>query len=416
MAFFTTAALVIALLGLTSINRTARDIAHSDLVFISSANKLQESLRSQERNAIKAAVLKSAEFNQLYRSQEKTFLDLLDRLDPSRQDQEVAAIRSGYDRFRKEAHLFQSGGARDSARLQQTADRVAAAIEAALSMRQSHLDAKLAAANERRERTVTWTLAFSFTGVVFALLVAAYVTYRLSTAVRKLKRATRRIAEGDFDHDPNIPVGDEFGDLAADFVTMAGRLKVLEQMSLDASPLTRLPGNIAIERVLTRRLHEGVPFAVCYADLDNLKAYNDHYGYIQASELIRTTGEIIRDMVGHHANDEAFVGHVGGDDFVMVIGTDEVEPVCNAVIARFSEAIPPFYDPGDLEQGGIETVDRYGVQRTFPIMTISIAVVICSQGEYESAVDIARTAAEIKDYVKGKPGSNYLVNRRRYKR
>ena len=103
--------------------------------------------------------------------------------------------------------------------------------------------------------------------------MAALLIYNISTAVRKLKRATHRIAEGDFDFDPGIPPGDEVGDLAEDFTRMARRLKELEQISLDASPLTRLPGNIAIEQVLERKLSEGIPFAVCYADLDNFKAY-----------------------------------------------------------------------------------------------------------------------------------------------
>jgi diguanylate cyclase (GGDEF)-like protein len=184
-------------------------------------------------------------------------------------------------------------------------------------------------------------------------------------------------------------------------------------MSLDASPLTRLPGNIAIERILTKNLEENKPFAVCYGDLDNFKAYNDHYGYIKGSEVIKMTGEIIYDMVKEEAGNDAFIGHVGGDDFVMVVGADEVHDVCNAVIKEFDRRIVEHYNAIDLARGHIDGIDRYGVPRRFPIMTISIAVILCQQGEYDSAVEIAKNAAEIKDYVKTSPGSNYLINRRK---
>jgi diguanylate cyclase (GGDEF)-like protein len=248
---------------------------------------------------------------------------------------------------------------------------------------------------------------------MLAVIVATFVTLNISKALKKLKKATHRIAEGDFDYDPQISGGDEISDLAQDFIRMAGRLKELEQQSLDASPLTRLPGNIAIERILNRKLQSRTPFAVCYADLDNFKAYNDHYGYIQASEVIKLTGQIISETVSglEHADD--FVGHVGGDDFVMVVSQERAERICRAVIERFDSMIRENYTPEDLAAGAIEGVDRYGVPRTFPIMTISIAVLLCNQGEYVAAVDIARAAAEIKDFVKGNPGSNYHINRRR---
>jgi GGDEF domain-containing protein len=184
-------------------------------------------------------------------------------------------------------------------------------------------------------------------------------------------------------------------------------------MSLDASPLTRLPGNIAIERVLTKNLQAGEPFAVCYADLDNFKAYGDRYGYIKGSDLIKMTGEVIYEVVQRHADKNAFVGHIGGDDFVMVISPDCVDNVCKAVIDVFTERVPEFYSPEDLANGAIKGVDRYGVERVFPIMTISIAVVMCQKGEYDSAVLIAKAAAEIKDFTKGVAGSNYFIDRRK---
>ena len=197
---------------------------------------------------------------------------------------------------------------------------------------------------------------------------------------------------------------------------MAARLKVMEQMSLDASPLTRLPGNIAIERVVSRRLADGKPFAVYYADLDNFKAYNDHYGYIKASEVIKITAEVIHQAVRKIADSEAFVGHVGGDDFVIIADSEPAESLCKQIIADFEAEIVNHYSAEDLARGAIEGLDRYGVERVFPIMTISIAVVLCSSGEFSTTTEIAKAAAQIKDHVKGFPGSNYLINRRKANR
>jgi len=104
---------------------------------------------------------------------------------------------------------------------------------------------------------------------------------------------------------------------------------------------------------------------------------------------------------------------VGGDDFVMVVTADHATPICEAVIRVFTERIVEHYCAEDVARGAIDGVDRYGVQRIFPIMTISIAVIICQNDEYDSAVEIAKNAAEIKDYVKVTAGSNFLINRRK---
>jgi GGDEF domain-containing protein len=144
-----------------------------------------------------------------------------------------------------------------------------------------------------------------------------------------------------------------------------------------------------------------------------MKAYNDVYGYIKGSDVIKMTGDIILEVVRNNAEKDAFIGHIGGDDFIMVFDEENVSTVCAEVIKKFGEGIVAHYNPQDQARGGIEGIDRYGVPRSFPIMTISIAVVICQEGEYESAVEIAQTTSEIKDYVKGMSGSNFMINRRR---
>lgn len=417
MAFFTIAALTFATYGLFSLHRTAREIAKTDLVFINESQQLRESIVAQERYAGKYLILGSNEFKELFTKREDEFIGILSSMQRKKTLPELTTLASNYAHYRRAANAVFKGESKSPVLLQAAAAKVISSIDMISTNEQVRLNTKLDSADQQQQWTVSWTLILSFTGFILATSVATYVTFSISTAIRKLKKATHRIAEGEFDYDPQIPAGDEIGDLAKDFTHMAARLKELEQMSLDASPLTRLPGNIAIERVLNKRLSSCLPFAVCYVDLDNFKAYNDRYGYIKGSELIKMSGEIIYEETARYAGDDAFVGHVGGDDFVIVLEADHAEQVCKAVTARFDREIVAHYTQEDVDRGAIEGVDRYGVHRTFPIMTVSIAVLICQHGdEYDSAVEIARTAAQIKDHVKVQPGSNYFINRRKGKR
>ena len=413
IAVFTMAATVFSIIGLQSLNGIVRDIARNDLPFAKRTEILRESLQAQERSAAKFSVLKSPEFKQLFDQRQKEFNSDIEALGKSVSGPLLDDIVRNYRDFSSKAAILFQEKSEDITLLKNTAEKVNSSIEALSQSQQVILNEKLETADLKRETTVQWTLLLSSMGFVLALSVMAFFLITISSSIKKLKRATHSIAEGDFDFDPDIPPGDEIGDLAEDFTRMAKRLKILEQISLDASPLTRLPGNIAIERILTKKLQTGETFAVCYADLDNFKAYSDRYGYIRGSDLIKMAGEVIYEAVQQNADENAFVGHIGGDDFIMIVASNEVDAVCQAVINAFTDEIPQFYTPEDLELGHIEGPDRYGVNRIFPIMTISIAVVMCQQGEYDSAVKIAKSAAEIKDFAKGEAGSNYFIDRRK---
>jgi diguanylate cyclase (GGDEF)-like protein len=411
ITFFTLAALMIAYTGLYSLTRTARDIVTNDFAVIDAANKMRESIVAQQSAAAKFAILKDPEFHKLYRQREAEFLEALKKLDGKEHDQSLAELSSAYLNFRKTTdRLFNEQHGNVSA-LTPTAGRVTAILEKAVNEQQKIVGRKLIAAKEREQSTIRWTLSLSISGLLFALCVAALLIFNVSSAVRKLKKATHRIAAGDFDFNPDISPGDEVGDLAEDFTRMAKRLKELEQMSLDASPLTRLPGNIAIERILEKKLQEGKLFAVCYADLDNFKVFNDRYGYIRGSDLIRSTGELIYETVKAFG-EYVFIGHIGGDDFVMVVAPEIAAAASAAIIEKFDKMVPEFYSPEDRAKGETEGTDRYGVHRVFPLMTISIAIIICQKGAYDSATSIGRAAAELKDILKGESGSNYSINRR----
>jgi len=412
-AFLAMLTLIFTFTGLYSLNKTARDIARNDLVLLRSSYTLRQSLLDQEGYAGKYEILKSPEFIELFNKRQVEFLKTIQQLQREKHGDKIAAIVHDYSDYLATVQLMFQGDSGALSRHKPAAQKVINAIDVFSINQQLLLDGKLDDADRKENATVRWTLIFSMSGFFLAIGIASLFLFSITKAIDKLKKATHRIAEGDFDYDPQIPPGDEIGDLAHDFIRMAKRLKVLEQMNIDASPLTRLPGNIVIEQVLNGRVKDGKPFAVCYVDLDNMKSYNDVYGYIKGSDVIKMAGDIILDVVRNHSEKNAFVGHIGGDDFIMVLNQENIPVVCDEIIREFGKGITAHYSPEDVSRGGIDSIDRYGVQRFFPVMTISIAVVLCQEGEYESAVDIAQTSAEIKDYVKGMPGSNYMINRRR---
>jgi len=412
MAFFTMAALAFSSLSLYSINKTARDIATRDLPVISALIKLRASLLTGEGFAGKYAILQDPAFIKLYRQREKESLSNLAVLEAGGSPPaESAELKRLFHDYQTASEQLFDGRTLSTERLRSAAARAVDAVDVLYDRRQQMLQASLSQANYQQEAAIRWTVLISCTGFLLAIGVAPVVTYRTFGAIRKLQMATHRIAEGDFDYDPQIPPGDEISELAGDFTRMAARLKELEKKSLDASPLTRLPGNLAIEQVLEERLKSGRQFAFCYADLDNFKPFSDQYGYAKGSELLRVTGDLILATVQAQCGPEGFVGHVGGDDFVMVVPMEQAAPVCEAVLRNFDAEVVKHFSPEHLQAGGIEGYDRYGVHRFFPITTISIAVIICGGDEYSSAVQIARAAAKVKDSAKERPGSSYLISR-----
>ncbi len=182
------------------------------------------------------------------------------------------------------------------------------------------------------------------------------------------------------------------------------------EAALHASPMTRLPGGRSIDQEVERRLDAHVPFGLSYVDLDNLKAYNDTYGYAKADGVVLQTGRILRDVVLQHGGEGAFLGHVGGDDFVLLTVPDRAKTVCAEIIAAFDRVIPLYYDREDRERGFIEGADRYGTRRRFPILSLSIATVVAPPGRFRDHAGLARAAAELKQQAKRIPGSVHLVD------
>jgi GGDEF domain-containing protein len=411
MAFFTSAALITSYLHLHSVNQTAGEIATRELPVISALIKLRGSLLAQESYAGKYVIFQDSAFAELFRQREKETLVNLAVVESSAAGKEADRLKALYGDYHQASERLFRDGAGNEERLRAAALRLLGAVDSLYANRQLLLQSMLARSNSQQTTAMKWTVVISCCGFLLAIAVAPIVTYRTYNEIRELQKATHRIAAGDFEFDSLIEGDDEIGVLAHDFTQMAARLKELEQMNLDASPLTRLPGNTAIERVLDERLKSGNEFAFCYADLDNFKPFSDRYGYSKGSELLRVTGDIIEATVKEECREEGFVGHVGGDDFVMVVPPGKVATVCEAVIEKFDSEVVRHFSPEDRAAGGIEGTDRYGVQRFFPITTISLAVIICGGEQYDSAVDIARAVAKAKDAAKEQPGSSYLITR-----
>ena len=191
--------------------------------------------------------------------------------------------------------------------------------------------------------------------------------------------------------------------------------RILKRKSADTAlnPLTRLPGSPAIEEEVLRRLDEDKPFAFCYVDADNFKAYNDVYGYAKGDEVIKRIAALLVEKAKAVAGHDYFVGHVGGDDFVLITGQDAAEPASKAITEEFDRLIPEYYSEADRARGFITTMDRKNKTRDFPLMSLTVAIVAPRKQHHYAK--IVESAAELKRYAKelsNRRGSIFVRDRR----
>jgi len=176
------------------------------------------------------------------------------------------------------------------------------------------------------------------------------------------------------------------------------------------NPLSGLPGNPTITEEIESRLTRNEEFALLYVDIDRFKEFNDHYGFTRGDRVLTLLSEILVQVAGA---DQRFVGHIGGDDFVVLARIDEAEALAEAITCRFDGAINALYDAPDRARGWIEARDRRGKLRHIPFATVSIGIVSVPPGRFEDAIAAARAAAEVKEVAKRQPGSAWAVDRRR---
>ena len=180
------------------------------------------------------------------------------------------------------------------------------------------------------------------------------------------------------------------------------------------SPLTGLPGNIQIQTELKRRLLRNESFTVLYLDLDNFKSYNDVYGFLKGDEIIKFTARTILKNITEVSKSDAFVGHIGGDDFVAVLGNQiEYKEICENIIKEFDAGVKSFFTEEDAKKGYIKIKNRKGKTEHFPLTSISIGIVAAEEGKFTNVLEIGEVGAQVKHVAKKYKGSCYAIDRRK---
>lgn len=414
---------VIALSNLRRLNEINNRIIGRDVPLVEIADKMIEAVLAQELYGRRFFILRSSETEALFWKRSEEFKKLLRQMGrlpdiSSLPLDRLSTLHEEYD------HLFRMGLEKKkdfSSRAFQDRDRQIRGKQEELmqQVRGISFDARKDQNEKSLEtlsvgRSAFWMTAGLSLGVLLlGILIALIITRNISHSINQLTLSTREISGGKFDDLPEVRNRDELGDLSQAFQKMAQRLKRLEEMNLDANPLTHLPGSLAIENVLNKRLKEETPLAFCLLDLSHFKAFNDRYGYARGNDVIRAMARIVTEVVKTQGNGESFIGHIGGDDFVVVTSPEWYEKICLAVIDSFDKIVPDFYDSEDRQRGYIQGETRQGQSVSFPIMTLAIAVVTNQHHRLQNHVQVGEIAAELKTFAKSFPHSTFVVDRRR---
>ncbi len=415
---------VYALINLERINSLNRSIVKVDITISETCDQMLDTLLAQDTYEKRYLILKSRDISDLFEkrgTEFRTHLAALRRI-PDADSASLDIIEKLHKQytnlFSREIELLRKRKVDEAysisnRELKTVLDKLLDKLRFLSAAARTEQDEKMKQIRAIGGTAFLTTAGLCLFSIIAGALAGLVVTHHISSSIHKLKEATEHIAEGNFDYDPKIKTKDEIGSLSEAFLSMGKRLRKLEEMYLDASPLTRLPGGIAIENVLKKRIESGQPLAFCVLDLDNFKAFNDRYGYANGSEVIKETARLIESSVKAKGTPDDFIGHVGGDDFVVITIPDVMREVAGEIISRFDSRIPKFYDPEDQKRGYILGKTRQGIEMQFPIMTISIAIVTNEHRTYSDPLEASEIAAELKDYAKTIPKSIFVVDKRR---
>jgi diguanylate cyclase (GGDEF)-like protein len=180
----------------------------------------------------------------------------------------------------------------------------------------------------------------------------------------------------------------------------------------EVSPLTGLPGNTRILREITDRVRAGADYAVCHVDIDRFKSVNDAYGFARGDEFITALARALHRAVVEVGLPPAFLGHVGGDDFIVVCSPDQVRTMTERAVLDFEAAADALYDPVDAERGFLELVKRSGDRIQANLVTLSIGVAQSTNGRYSDPREVVAVASEMKTVAKKYDGSYVALDRR----
>ncbi|MDD4182307.1 MAG: diguanylate cyclase [Candidatus Omnitrophica bacterium] len=255
--------------------------------------------------------------------------------------------------------------------------------------------------------------------IIGALLILLNVILAMSLSrlvigpIKVFSNAAKIIASGRLDLRVNVATSDELEALAKTFNFMTDELIKMKERAENANPLTKLPGNIVIREEIEKRISQEKKITVIYCDLDNFKAYNDKYGIAKGDEAITLTGEIFKEAIKVKGNSEDFIGHEGGDDFLLITTPQQAKSITDYIISEFDKRIRSLFDNEDLERGFIVAHARDGSVKQFPIMTISLAGISNEFRRITSYAEVTNIAAEIKKKAKKLEKSCFVLDQRK---
>ncbi len=415
---FSIASLTLVRLG--RVNLIMNEIVTVDMVAEKAAENMGNILLAQESYGRRYQILKSVETLTFFTRRDEEF---------TLEHRSVSGITGMYDAFdtvalchddytRNFRALFDTGRGADSIpRLIDTLlltafDRQVSILRSISRQAKGNQAEKMKVIARIGHATFREVAVLTVAGIALIILVTTLISKNILSSIGILKAAAQMVSLGTFIHLPKVKSRDELGDLSVSFNEMAERLIKLEEAYKDASPLTRLPGGIAIENMVKQMIERGEPFAFCMMDLDNFKPFNDRYGYGRGNAVIKMTAEIIQQATREHGDGADFIGHIGGDDFVLLARPDSFEKQCRDIIEKFDRRIGGFYDREDLARKCIRSVSRKGEALTFPIMTISIAAINTTKTPVRNYIEVGEILAELKKYAKTFQTSNLVVDRR----
>jgi GGDEF domain-containing protein/CHASE3 domain sensor protein len=420
MALLAITASAYAIFSIQNLNELAYTIIDQDFFVADTSKNMMDALLAQEAAEKKYLILRDPSIAELFWSRSEAFNSSLENSKKNNIPGTVATLsrlsvlHSRYDElFRQEMELIQDNREEDAAKISETESKktieeIATSLREIRVKAEDNIDTRMNLIKMRGIKASRMTLTLAVISLLVGLALALIITYNISKPLKELKKATGLIAEGQFDYNLNINRQDEIGSLAEAFAFMTERLKVLETLLLDASPLTGLPGNLAIEKEIEKRFTEKKQFSLCHVDLDNFKPFADKYGYAWGSEVIKEVANILIGHVPMTDNGDDFVGHIGGDDFIILAAPEKTDRICQNIVDEFDRRIMRFYSEKDRQKGFIVGKDRQGNQQRFPLVTVTIAIVTDDGTHYKGPLDMAKKAAELKEYAKTLPGSNYV--------
>jgi GGDEF domain-containing protein len=424
MVTFTLIVGVYAIWGLMELNQVTSEVIFTDMAVGEKIVKLNDCIQAQDLYEQRFLTFHQADAENLFWNRSRDFKSLLSDIGSAQPVlrsplESMLAHHEAYDQlFTRETSLIKSGNIKEAEEISSTSLRasfgkILSSIREIDLKNKARQNRQISRSGTLGERILMVTIILSAASFVFGILFASLLTSHLTTAINRLKAATHSIRSGNFDNLPEIQGADELADLAISFKEMSARLKELEVTNLDANPLTKLPGNLAIEKELLTRLNDTEKFSFCLVDLDNFKAFNDRYGYARGSDVIKWLGETLTRIREDLGTTDDFLGHIGGDDFVIICSPERVHAICNRIIEEFDRGIVDYYDPDDLKKGFIESVDRNDNPAIFGIMTVSIAVVNTDRTLIREPKEVALKVTELKQYAKTFAKSLYIMDRRR---